>query len=146
MNTQVAETPDRIITQDQVKLCRCRTVLAESDSPLGVSFLNPVEVRSGSRRIGWASLDVGAGFEAPTVIDADLVFDYQSPERLTIETGAQKLYARLEGVHTLSEEPFEHVGLYSERVRGVEALEVLGIEISTEPAYEGQPYLGEVVL
>ncbi len=146
MEAQVPETVEKIIKQEDVRLFRVRTVCVENLEYFDLTVTNPIEVRAGSRRIGWASLDFGGGFEHGLVVEADLVFDYASPERLSIETGAQKLYARLEGVHALAAEPFEHVGLYSERLQGVQALQVLGIEISSEPAYEEQPALGEVTL
>jgi hypothetical protein len=146
-DSQPTDFVERIVTEADVRLFRLSTVLAVLPQTVFVSYLNPVEIRSGRRRLGWASLHVEKARGAQT-IKADMVFDYASPERLTIETGGAKLFARLEGVHEMLDEPFESVGLYHVKLRPAQILQidVLGLEISDKPSYDDQPYLGEAVL
>lgn len=141
---EVVDENERLITEADARLVRFRTVAAELDQQTVVSFLNPVEVMAGSRRIGWASLQIDDFWVTRKVI-ADLVFDYATPERLSIQAG-QRLYARLEGLNELDVEPYEIVGLWSDALPGFRRIEVLGLSISTEPGYKYQPAIGEHVL
>lgn len=143
---EVTESPQKTIRQEDVKLVRIRTVLAEFWRDVRVSYRNPVEVRAGGKRIGWASL-----WSKPwprKELMADLVFDYASPERLSIETESESLYARLDGVFSLREDPFEYVGVYYEYLDKyrISDVEVTALEISSLRSYSVQPRLGEVVL
>lgn len=133
------EVVEEFVTDQDVKLLRLRTVLG--DYGPYVSYLNPVEVLSGSRRIGWASLEFRS--TVSTVLMANLVLDAATPERLDIEAGDRHLYARLEGVCVLDAEPFEHIGLVHGLLPDLRSIEVLGLQISDAPGVEDQPRLGE---
>jgi hypothetical protein len=131
---------------DTVRLFRVSSILfqfpKERRPPPRIQFLNPVEVQADGRRLGWASVWV-----ADSSLLANLVFSYQSPERLSIESGSEKLYARLKGVFEMDEEPFEYGGLYdADRLPRVTEVYVTSIEITREPAFRGQPPLGEIIL
>ncbi len=142
----MSENTEKTISLDSARLFRVRTVLAELKAGVRLSLLNPVEVRSGDRRLGWASLSLESNSNGTRDrLVADMVFSYSTPERLSIETRSQALYGRLEAVNTLAEEPFETVGLYHADLPVTE-IEVLGLEISHTPGFEGQPALGEGVL
>jgi hypothetical protein len=140
------ENTEVTIQLDSARLFRTRTVLAILNEDVEVSFLNPVEIRSGRERIGWASLSVQPSYQGKKSIYADLCFAYSSHERLSIETGTETLYARIEGVHELGAEPFETVGLYHGLLPQVWDMQIFGLEISRIPGFINQPYLGEAVL
>jgi hypothetical protein len=143
----VSEITEKTLSLDSARLYRVKTVLGHFLPNTAVHFQNPVEVRSGGRRLGWASLTLGRGpFKDRDQLEADLVFSYETPERLDIEVGSARLFARLEGVQTFDTAPFEVVGLYDSRNPEVREFEIFGIEISTEPSFPGQPALGEAVL
>lgn len=141
---EVPETVERTITEADARLFRVRTVAAELNPGVRVEFLNPVEVMAGGKRIGWASLSIDDVWMTKKIV-ADLVFDYATPERLSIQAG-QKLYARVEGINSLRVEPFEVVGLWRALLPEVQQIDVLGLEISNTPGYEDQPFIGEPVL
>jgi hypothetical protein len=136
----------KTLALDSARLYRVKTVLAELQANTEVSFLNPVEIRSGDRRLGWASLSIQGGPSRVRRLIADLVFSYATPERLSIETGAELLYARIEAVTELGAEPWEVVGLYHSLLPEPLEVQVLGIEIQNRPGFYNQPSLCEAVL
>jgi hypothetical protein len=140
----MGENTGNSIALDSARLFRVHTTLAVLPGA-NIAFLNPVEVRAAARRLGWCAITV-RGDE----VLGDLVFSYSSPERLSIETRAEKLYARLEGVWELDADPWEHVGgldgLAPGQRQHISAVQILSVNISRQPSYEGQPSLDEVVL
>lgn len=143
------DTTERILDLKLAKLFRVRTVLAVLGPSVQFSVLNPVEVRSGSARLGWASVYVEKNCQCEQMVFADLVFSYATPERLSIETRSERLYGRIEGFFALSSEPWDGVRVIEPEILArldLTQVDVLGIEIRREAAFQGQPSLGEVVL
>ncbi len=140
---------EQTVPLESARLFRVRTVLAVLAPRVQIEFLNPVEIRSGRTRLGWACLYIEKNCQAEQLLFADLVFSYATPERLSIETGSERLYGRPEGYYLVGGDPYDGLGVLDWRIlerQDLEQLKVFGIEMGREPAFEGQPRLGEVVL
>jgi hypothetical protein len=140
----MAEDTERVVLLDNTRLFRVKTVLAKFEGMSApVDFQNPLPVRADGRTLGWASIEVCPGIE--DTIQADIVFSYETPERFSIETEAQKLYGHLVGILGFAEEPFEKVGALTDKLPAPTEIVALALEVSSEPAFKDQPHLGEVI-
>lgn len=84
---------DRVIDETTAKTFNITAVLAELDNAVKVQFENPVPVKNeDGKLIGFATLH-----RSGHRVLGELFIDYATPERLTIETKAEKLYGRAAG-------------------------------------------------
>src|SRR5690349_319432 len=94
---------DRVILQDDARVFRCAAVLTYMDT--GVynvlvepKYENPVPVFSGKNKIGYANVVTEGDPLTPNRrLVASIVIDYSTEERLLVEIGEERLYARYFG-------------------------------------------------
>lgn len=139
MGDTTVETNEKVVPLQNARVFRISGDLAPKGKT-SLSFLSPIEVLgSDGELLGWASVH-----ETKNALTALMVVCYATPERLSIETGSDRFYARIRGVATIPAEPFERTGLLE--LDGTETMiEVLSVELNRAPGYAGQEPLGEVV-
>jgi hypothetical protein len=82
---------DRVFTQEETRVFRRNTVLMPYRQ--GLTWVNPVPIFGDQGKIiGFAALTRVWRITGDVLL-ASLAFDYQTPERLDVETGARRLYA-----------------------------------------------------
>jgi hypothetical protein len=122
----VAETTEKTLDLSGVKLFRARTILSEHCSPWAVLVVNPIPVLNDENTLlGWASVTT-EGYRC----FADLALNYATPERLSIETKAQQLFAHPKFLDPLDQYHFD----------------IIAIVLSTGAYWPDQPAIGEAVL
>lgn len=107
------------------KVFRTRAEIYTPLASYDISFLNPVEVRADGKTIGWASVEWDCGN-----LQCQIVLVSASPERLTIETDSEPLYAAAGGLFHLYDDPWEHSGILTQDVKKVQSGHLLYIDIS----------------
>ena len=101
-----------------------------------LSFLNPVEVRADGKTVGWASVVTNHDpDEAHADVYLNIALVYPSPERLTLETRSEPLFAALGGVFQTFDEPFEFSGTLTGQAPRAYSGHLLYIDISRTRPY-----------
>jgi len=94
---------DKVFLQDETRLFRTKTVLTYMNT--GVynimvepRYENPVPVYSGEKKIGFATVTTeGDPLGTNRRLVAEIAIDYSTEERLLVEIGEERLYARYFG-------------------------------------------------
>jgi len=131
------------------KLFRLSTYLGSWPDVL--KYINPVPVKSGNRILGWASLSQQGLGEGIVTVGASIVMDYSTPERFTIETESQRMFAVLNGAIVFKDQrrqdwsPLQQKFLL-EHGSEVSAIIIHHLSMEATPSYPGQEILGRTIL
>jgi hypothetical protein len=94
---------DRVLNLDEARLFRRKTVLAYIDGPIydfgptDITVGSPLPVEDDNGKIiGFGSVDIEKTLTGHRLI-AEIAIDYNCEERLLVETGSEKRYARVHG-------------------------------------------------
>jgi hypothetical protein len=129
----VPEIPiEKVTLQEEVKLFRCTTVLAYTDSKVfglrstEFEIPNPVPVHDqNNRRVGFALVEIKQGFGG-RYLQAEISMDYATEERLLVQNG-ERLWAYAFG--TLRVNPKSLQVFDFQRPLTVEHLKIEGVQI-----------------
>lgn len=135
----MSETTEKTVSLDAARVFRAHTCVGLVSDDASVSWPSPVKViGDDGRRLGWASLSYEKG-----EIHAHICIDYQTPERLSAETGSQRLYPRMVGYRGSAITAPWHVfpGELADGEFFIDALRFM-----SQPGFESQPALGEAIL
>jgi hypothetical protein len=132
---------EKVFTPEDGKLYQLKEVYVTNldskvfdifDSEVVIESPTPVyAVGDDSKKIGFANLYMKDGPCGSRYLVAEINIEYSSEERLLIETGAVRLYARVFGrMHCERVHFFD----FNERIR-VDKLKIDGIQLSSLPAF-----------